>query len=229
MASERLSRAKRGFALLPFAVTSCLLLAEPPILTDACAHQDVGDMVGTNVVVASPDDTRDIYTCPDSPNAPDYVIEWTPTSSGLYEIGIGGSNSALRLGVGKPRCGGELELCSLTGAGEFLYRGLAGETVHIVVEGENLDDTAIQLSIAQVVSQVDPPTASTGSQSSGGPPGGACPYQDDGECDEPHGRGVCPEGSDPIDCDCPYRDDGTCDEPEGLDLCPDYSDPEDCP
>lgn len=27
-----------------------------------------------------------------------------------------------------------------------------------------------------------------------------CPYEFDGECDEPEGTGVCPEGSDPVDC-----------------------------
>ncbi|MBX7077536.1 MAG: hypothetical protein K1X88_00030 [Nannocystaceae bacterium] len=30
--------------------------------------------------------------------------------------------------------------------------------------------------------------------------GGPCPYAGDGECDEPEGSGLCPEGTDPLDC-----------------------------
>ena len=28
----------------------------------------------------------------------------------------------------------------------------------------------------------------------------SCPYTGDGECDEPEGTGICPEGTDPGDC-----------------------------
>jgi hypothetical protein len=40
-------------------------------------------------------------------------------------------------------------------------------------------------------------TDSAGSSSGGG---GPCPYTNDGECDEPEGSGLCPEGTDPADC-----------------------------
>jgi hypothetical protein len=69
--------------------------------------------------------------------------------------------------------------------------------------------------------------------------GGACPGFGDGTCDEPEGTGLCPEGTDPLDCGgfttgttggdvCPYVEDGECDEPEGTGLCPEGTDVVDC-
>ena len=57
---------------------------------------------------------------------------------------------------------------------------------------------------------------------------GACPWTDDGICDEPAGTGVCPPSSDSNDCTCPWTQDGVCDDPRWLDLCPLYSDGSDC-
>ena len=54
---------------------------------------------------------------------------------------------------------------------------------------------------------------------------------EDGECDEPEGTNLCPEGSDVVDCagggGCPaaWIGDGFCDEP---DLCPPGTDVLDC-
>lgn len=61
--------------------------------------------------------------------------------------------------------------------------------------------------------------------------GDECPFTNDGQCDEPEGLGLCPEGSDVNDCAsgaCPFTNDGECDEPEGLGLCPEGSDAADC-
>lgn len=54
----------------------------------------------------------------------------------------------------------------------------------------------------------------------------ACPYTEDGECDEPDGLGWCAQGTDVVDCTCPWKNDGECDAPH---LCPMYSDGNDCP
>lgn len=72
---------------------------------------------------------------------------------------------------------------------------------------------------------------------SGGGGDGAPPCQEDwlgdGVCDEPEGTGLCPEGSDVVDCagapppdpDCAYIEDGACDEPF---LCAPGTDVVDC-
>ena len=56
----------------------------------------------------------------------------------------------------------------------------------------------------------------------------ACPYTNDGECDEPEGLAHCAEGTDVDDCSCAWRFDGECDEAQGTNLCPAYSDRGDC-
>ncbi|WP_372424294.1 trypsin-like serine peptidase [Salinarimonas chemoclinalis] len=69
--------------------------------------------------------------------------------------------------------------------------------------------------------------------------GEACPFQVDGECDEPGiGTGACPTGSDAWDCRregplsanaCFHAFNGTCDEPgTGTGLCPPGTDTKDC-
>ena len=60
--------------------------------------------------------------------------------------------------------------------------------------------------------------------------GGSCEWTNDGECDEPEGTDLCPEGSDTNDCatTCRWTYDGECDEPEGTGLCPEGSDAYDC-
>ncbi|MBV1861104.1 MAG: hypothetical protein KUG77_21990 [Nannocystaceae bacterium] len=45
----------------------------------------------------------------------------------------------------------------------------------------------------------DLPTPSGTSNGGSGQPT-TCPYEFDGECDEPEGTGLCPQGSDPADC-----------------------------
>ena len=67
-----------------------------------------------------------------------------------------------------------------------------------------------------------------------------CATANNGVCDEPHGTGKCPAGTDKADCTpkdagakdgsvaCGYRNDGTCDEPQGTGYCPAGTDPEDC-
>ena len=60
---------------------------------------------------------------------------------------------------------------------------------------------------------------------------GTCPadFLNDGECDEPEGTGLCPEGTDAADCTgCGYTLDGDCDEPEGLGVCDEGTDVVDC-
>lgn len=44
-----------------------------------------------------------------------------------------------------------------------------------------------------------PPTTTTTSQGETGQPT-PCPFESNGECDEPEGTGLCVEGSDPADC-----------------------------
>jgi hypothetical protein len=61
--------------------------------------------------------------------------------------------------------------------------------------------------------------------------GPGCATVGDGQCDEPEGTGLCPEGTDPVDCidaSCPSTNNGQCDEPEGTGLCPDGTDIADC-
>ncbi|WP_224814452.1 hypothetical protein [Hasllibacter sp. MH4015] len=87
-----------------------------------------------------------------------------------------------------------------------------------------------------------------------------CPYQNDGDCDEPNGLNLCEWGTDANDCSnpnsnhangpgffagiyangtpapapapapvaCPYNNDGDCDEPNGLNLCAWGTDANDC-
>jgi hypothetical protein len=86
-----------------------------------------------------------------------------------------------------------------------------------------------------------------------------CPYNNDGDCDEPNGLNLCAPGTDVADCSnphsnygngsgyrpnngtmpppatnarllnpCPYNNDGDCDEPEGLNLCAEGTDVADC-
>ncbi len=44
------------------------------------------------------------------------------------------------------------------------------------------------------------PTPSSGTSAADTGQPATCPYPFDGECDEPEGTGLCPEGSDPVDC-----------------------------
>ncbi|AHM03294.1 hypothetical protein roselon_00887 [Roseibacterium elongatum DSM 19469] len=69
-----------------------------------------------------------------------------------------------------------------------------------------------------------------------------CPveWQNDGDCDEPSGLGLCDWGTDVADCSnpnsnfgtlanpCPYTNDGDCDEWNGLGLCARGTDVADC-
>jgi hypothetical protein len=67
---------------------------------------------------------------------------------------------------------------------------------------------------------------------------GECPFQQDGDCDEPEGTDLCDEGTDRYDCAgapqtppsgaCPWVEDGWCDEPEGTGWCAEGSDVVDC-
>ncbi len=83
------------------------------------------------------------------------------------------------------------------------------------------------------------PGAGTGSPAAGSGAAGRspqpppCAYRDNGRCDEPQGSGLCPEGTDEVDCNrtvrpCAYQNDGACDEPEGTGLCDEGQDAADC-
>jgi len=57
-----------------------------------------------------------------------------------------------------------------------------------------------------------------------------CAVVQNGICEEEGMGGECPPTTDLHDCGyCPWEGDGDCDEPEGNDLCAEGTDPEDCP
>ncbi|HEX2879623.1 MAG TPA: hypothetical protein VHO25_08795, partial [Polyangiaceae bacterium] len=86
--------------------------------------------------------------------------------------------------------------------------------------------------------------ANGGSGSEGGASNSpTCRFENDGECDDPTGIGVCPAGTDLADCaasnegtdgsgdgsdTCPFEDDNECDDPTGTNLCPAGTDLDDC-
>ena len=196
-----------GVALV--AAPGCLLRADPPVFTDRCIDEDIGEVIGSEVAMARTEDNASTYECDRIPiDGPDYVFAWTAPREGFYEFTIDGFDLISRsFGVTSPTCGGEIEGCQPI-TQSVRYSAQAGELVHVVIEYLEDDDQEFTLSISR-------------SDSEG-------PYENDGQCDEPGGTDLCPSGSDPNDCRCPYEDDLECDEPEGTGLCVEGSDPRDC-
>lgn len=211
----------------------CLLLADPPELTDdGCHDADLDSRTGTAIIASHTDNSRgDAYRCFELvANLPDAVFEWTAPRDGNFEFTLdvdvdGDGESMLRYGVTSPTCDGVLLDCE-EAPRSVSYAASAGETVHVVIEqGPLSQGAAFMLSITE--------TSSSGESEPPDPPDppdpvGECVYHHDGKCDEPEGTGLCPEGSDAYDCQCIYRNDGECDEPEGTGLCPEGSDTTDC-
>lgn len=231
--------------------SGCLLLGDPPPLVDQCVDMEIGDAVGPMLAEARLNTSANTYNCPPETDfgtypadQTDVVLAWTAPADGHYQFSVAteDEDQIVRLGITSPTCGGELEQCPQGSEGQIRH-ALAGEVLHLVVEGRTYDDEVFTVSIVPAGSAPecdppsgdacdepeDPPMCPDGSDPPCGM--GTCPWQNDGECDEPEGTGVCPEGSDPADCEmgtCPWQNDGVCDEPEGTGLCPDGSDRNDC-
>lgn len=188
------------------AAPGCLLRAEPPeFIDDGCEDEDLGDLIGPAIVNDHTDTIRyHRYHCIEfGANLPDIIFEWTAPHEGLYEFTIAtDAETELYFGVTSPTCDGIIDSCERAPQ-RVLYRAEMGETVHVVVEKDRVGSGGnFALSITEADSSDNP--GSPGSSGSSGSPGSSgstdCPYQNDGECDEPEGTDLCPEGSDRVDC-----------------------------
>ncbi len=224
-ACARMSVAARGaqacaLGLALMSVSGCLLLADPPPLSDLCVDEDLGERAVPTLAEAESGISESTYDCQGfAGSSADHVVAWTAPETGYYVFSAASLDLDLRIGVTEPTCGGDIVGCTENDAG-ITREVLQGEVVHVVVENDSFDEGDFTISIRQT----DAPDAPDPNEP-------VCPYQGDGVCDEPEGTNRCPDASDPEDCpppSCPWTNDGVCDEPEGTNICPEGSDPGDC-
>lgn len=171
--------ASRPALLLGAAVLQgCLLLAEPPDF-GACVDEELEVGRGTTTLAAPTEPSG----CASAGELGDpVVVAWTAPASTTYVFRV--SSSAQRgvaVAVTDAACSIS-DACALLPAKREVTRAMSeGEEVYVWATGAAAADETITLEIKRidVVS--------------------GCPYAGDGECDEPEGSGLCPEGSDP-DC-----------------------------
>ncbi|HWB79507.1 MAG TPA: hypothetical protein VG755_31310 [Nannocystaceae bacterium] len=90
----------------------------------------------------------------------------------------------------EPGCGGT-DLCPV-GTDEFDCNGVCGATGSDSGTGTGTDSGGSESNTTTATTATTDPTTDTGNPD--------CPYYGDGECDEPEGTNLCPEGTDPLDC-----------------------------
>ncbi len=156
-------------------------------------------MVGTVYVGTSVDGENENFWGEDCSwdDANELLFHWIPPQSGSYRIEVVPSGpSSMQLGQFDDSCWVQFDCearfgCPLAGIGMNVLVVENGEEWNLVLEGI---DTDFELQIAK--DESIPCEGETGT----GTGGELCPYTNDGECDEPEGTDLCPEGTDATDC-----------------------------